>query len=80
MLKVAHYVESNGGRLTAGGLVDLARGLGGGKFAVQQTNKKGRSFNAGEGKLDVVGLIGDKVGMSKDVSSCPYHSLGGVGR
>jgi ATP-dependent DNA helicase Q1 len=67
ILHVAQYVNTHGGRLTASGLVDLARGLGGGKFAVMERTKRGKSRSSGEGFLDLGGLVGDKVGMNKDV-------------
>ena len=68
ILKVASHVNYNEGRLTASGLVDLARGLGGGEYAVLERNKRGRTFNSGKAKVDLAGLVGEKVAMNRDVS------------
>ncbi|KIK00405.1 hypothetical protein K443DRAFT_7692 [Laccaria amethystina LaAM-08-1] len=60
ILKVATIVNRAGGKVTLSGLADLARGLGGGKFEVNQ-GKRGKMKCA----LDLEAECGGKVGIDK---------------
>ncbi|EDR06895.1 uncharacterized protein LACBIDRAFT_165891, partial [Laccaria bicolor S238N-H82] len=60
ILKVATFVNRSGGKVTLSGLADLARGLGGGKFEVNQ-GKRGKM----KCSLDLEAECGGKVGIDK---------------
>ncbi|WWD07841.1 hypothetical protein V865_005947 [Kwoniella europaea PYCC6329] len=68
ILKVAQYVQNEGGRVTLANLSDLVRGLGGGLFGVVGggEGKKGkRKLNGEKEKVDLEDL-GGKITLGKD--------------
>nr|XP_019047349.1 ATP-dependent DNA helicase [Kwoniella bestiolae CBS 10118]OCF26279.1 ATP-dependent DNA helicase [Kwoniella bestiolae CBS 10118] len=68
ILKVAQYVQNEGGRVTLANLSDLVRGLGGGMFGVVGggEGKKGkRKLNGEKEKVDLESL-GGKITLGKD--------------
>jgi hypothetical protein len=67
ILKVATIVNRAGGKVTLSGLADLARGLGGGKFEVNQ-GKRGKMKCA----LDLEAECGGKVGIDKIVKKFSF--------
>lgn len=68
ILKTMEDVSQQGGRLTIAGLSDLARGLGGGTFAVSSGGGKARNRNA-EGHVDLDAICGGKSSLNGNVSS-----------
>jgi ATP-dependent DNA helicase Q1 len=69
LLKVMEEVDHSGGRITLSALAELARGLGGGSFAIANAPKRGKGKVVDDkGFLDVAKLCGAKVALNKDVS------------
>ncbi|PWN37336.1 ATP-dependent DNA helicase [Meira miltonrushii] len=64
LLKVLQDAYESGARITMAGLCDLARGLGNGEFTT--ASRGGKRKAGGVASLDVKGLIGEKVLLSKD--------------
>jgi ATP-dependent DNA helicase Q1 len=70
IIRVAEEVQRQGGRVTLGNLGDLVRGLGGGGFGMGggATGKKRKGAADEKGSLNLIDLVGGKVGLGKDVS------------
>ena len=64
-MKIIEAIAADGGRVTLGMLVDLARGAGGGAFGVGGRNGKGKSKE--KVGLDLEAICQGKVDMSRDV-------------
>ena len=68
ILRVAEHVKENKGRVTLAQLAELARGVGKGEFG---TSKRASKSGSGKGTLDLQGLCGGPVVLSKEVSPTP---------
>ena len=64
-------IDGEGGRVTVGMLADLVRGVGGKAFQVPSGGGKGRRRKSQGEKvgLDLEGIAGGKISLSKDVSN-----------
>jgi ATP-dependent DNA helicase Q1 len=65
---VAQAIDNEGGRVTVGMLADLARGVGGKAFQVPSGGGKRKKQGSEKVALDLGGVAGGKITLSKDVS------------
>jgi len=70
ILTVLTEVVRSGGRVTLANLTGLARGLGGGGYAIPAGGKRKRA-EPEKANLDIDELIGEKISMNGDVSAVP---------
>lgn len=83
LVRVLEEVYQEGGRITLAGLGDLARGLGGGQYTVVEATQAKRKRRGGgkgakqSGFIDIAETVGEKVKLSKDVSTVRRKCAGG---